>query len=94
MFPFKGSLYKLCSIKKSLATFSGFKGDKEQVYNYVQQQFHEKYNLKWLKPIGFNNAYALMMRREQSQRLGVKNISDLTPNPLSKKVRGQDLPKK
>jgi len=29
------------------------------------------------KPIGFNNAYALMMREKTSERLNIKTISDL-----------------
>jgi osmoprotectant transport system permease protein len=61
-----------------------FKGNKEEIYNYVQKKFHEKYNLKWLKPVGFNNSYALMMRREQSKQIGVTSISDLK-NYLDKK---------
>ena len=56
---------------------AGFKGNKEKIYNYVQQQFYRKYNLKWLKPIGFNNAYALMMRKDLSERLKIHSISDL-----------------
>ena len=56
---------------------SRFAGNKQAIYNYVQQQFRAKYNLEWLKPVGFNNSYALMMRREQSNRLGVTSISDL-----------------
>jgi osmoprotectant transport system permease protein len=59
-------------------------GNKEKIYNYVQSRFHEKYNLRWLKPVGFNNSYALMMRREQSKRIGVNSISDLK-NYLDKK---------
>jgi osmoprotectant transport system permease protein len=54
-----------------------FGGNKEKIYNYVQQQFSIKYNLKWLKPIGFNNAYALMMRRQLSERLNIYTITDL-----------------
>ncbi|MDQ2721621.1 MAG: ABC transporter permease/substrate-binding protein [Bacteroidota bacterium] len=61
-----------------------FRGDKEKIYNYVQQQFFKKYNLKWLKPIGFNNAYALMMRRYQSEQLKIHSITDLK-NYLDKK---------
>ncbi|MEO8412906.1 MAG: ABC transporter permease/substrate-binding protein [Ginsengibacter sp.] len=61
-----------------------FAGNKEKIYDYVQQQFTLKYNLKWLKPVGFNNSYALMMRRQQSMRLGVNSISDLK-NYLDKK---------
>ena len=59
-------------------------GNKEKIYNYVQSRFHEKYNLKWLKPVGFNNSYALMMRREQSKRIGVNSITDLK-NYIDKK---------
>jgi osmoprotectant transport system permease protein len=47
------------------------------VYQYVKREFAEKYNLAWLPPIGFNNAYALMMRKEQADRLNIKTISDL-----------------
>ncbi|MEO8765700.1 MAG: ABC transporter permease/substrate-binding protein [Ginsengibacter sp.] len=59
-------------------------GNKEKIYNYVQNRFHEKYHLKWLKPVGFNNSYALMMRREQTKQIGVSSISDLK-NYLDKK---------
>ena len=31
----------------------------------------------WLQPIGFNNAYAMMMRRQQARELGLHSISDL-----------------
>jgi len=54
-----------------------FKGDKEKIYDYVQQEFYKRYDLQWLKPIGFNNAYALMMRRAQSEKLHIRSISDL-----------------
>lgn len=52
-------------------------GSKERVYKYVQQQFMHRYQIKWLKPIGFNNAYALMMRRKQAKHLNIRTISDL-----------------
>jgi osmoprotectant transport system permease protein len=58
--------------------------NKEKIYNYVQTMFNEKYNLKWLQPVGFNNSYALMMRKEQSKRTGVTTISDLV-NYLNRK---------
>lgn len=49
----------------------------QKVYAYVNQEFSKKYQLEWLKPIGFNNAYALMMRRKQAAKLGIVSISDL-----------------
>ncbi|MBN8854906.1 MAG: hypothetical protein J0H07_23805 [Sphingobacteriales bacterium] len=52
--------------------------DRDSVYNYVKERFDEKYRLTWLDPIGFNNAYALMMRRSQAQQLGIHTISELT----------------
>lgn len=66
------------------ATIKQLGANEQNIYNYVQQQFLRKYNLKWLKPVGFNNSYCLMMRREQSKRIGVNSISDLV-NYLNKK---------
>ena len=51
--------------------------NKETVYQYVKQEFSKKYAISWLKPIGFNNAYALMMRRQQAAELAINSISDL-----------------
>jgi osmoprotectant transport system permease protein len=51
--------------------------NRDSVYNYVRQRFDQEYDLAWLDPIGFNNAYALMMRRGQARQLGIRTISDL-----------------
>ena len=52
-------------------------GNKDSVYTYVRDRFDRDYGLNWLEPIGFNNAYALMMRRGEASRLGIQTISDL-----------------
>jgi len=52
-------------------------GDRDSVYSYVRRRFDQLYGLTWLDPIGFNNAYALMMRRGQARALGIHTISDL-----------------
>src|SRR5665213_2767495 len=52
-------------------------GSKDKTYAYVKQQFESLYHIKWLQPIGFNNAYALMMRQKQAKDLNVKTITDL-----------------
>ncbi len=49
----------------------------DSVYQFVQQQFRARYQMDWLKPLGFNNSYCLMMRREQAQQLGIRSIEDL-----------------
>jgi osmoprotectant transport system permease protein len=51
--------------------------DNNKTYNYVAYEFEKKYGIKWLEPIGFNNAYALMMREKQAKQLNIKTISDL-----------------
>ncbi len=51
--------------------------DPEGVYNYVKNEFEKNYGIQWLSPLGFNNAYALMVRREDSEKYGWKKISDL-----------------
>ena len=51
--------------------------NKDKTYQYVQGAFLSKYKIKWLKPIGFNNSYALMMRQKQSKELNVNSITDL-----------------
>jgi len=51
--------------------------DKNAVYDFVSTEFHSRYRLKWLKPIGFNNAYVLMMRKEHAKALGISTISEL-----------------
>jgi osmoprotectant transport system permease protein len=51
--------------------------NRDSVYDYVQARFNSLYDLEWLEPIGFNNAYALMMRRSQARQLRIQSISDL-----------------
>ena len=84
MYPEYTGTALLVILQTPSAIVSGFGGSREKIYNYVQQQFQVKYNLRWLKPVGFNNSYALMMRREQSKRIGVNSITDLE-NYLDKK---------
>lgn len=67
----------LVLLKPSEELLKNIMGDKEKVYEYVQNEFNRQYNLKWLQPIGFNNAYALMMRRKQAESLNIKTISHL-----------------
>ncbi|GEP52594.1 hypothetical protein FNO01nite_32660 [Flavobacterium noncentrifugens] len=58
-------------------TVNGLIKDKNAVYDFVSKEFRSRYGLKWLKPIGFNNAYVLMMRKKHAEELRVSTISDL-----------------
>ena len=49
----------------------------DSVYGFVKREFQQKYQLAWMAPLGFNNSYSLMMRREQANALDIQSISGL-----------------
>jgi osmoprotectant transport system permease protein len=51
--------------------------DPNQVYDYVKKEFKNKYGIDMLKPLGFNNTYALAVRQETAQQYQLNTISDL-----------------
>ena len=67
----------LVLLKPSAQTIEEVSKSPEKTFNYVNLEFRKQYGIEWLKPLGFNNAYALMMRRKQAGELKIKNISDL-----------------
>lgn len=67
----------LAILQAPAATVAKLQASKDSTYHYVQREFLKRYQAKWLKPIGFNNAYALMMRRQQANQLHIKTISAL-----------------
>lgn len=54
-------------------------GYADKVYDIVAEAYPEEFGVEWLKPWGFNNTYAIAMRRDQAEELGVTSISDLVP---------------
>lgn len=67
----------LAILKPGRAQLKILGGDREKVYDFVKNEFLKQHKLQWLRPIGFNNAYALMMRRAQAQSLNIQSITDL-----------------
>jgi glycine betaine/choline ABC-type transport system substrate-binding protein len=51
--------------------------DPVKVYDTVQRLYKERFKLSWLKPWGFNNTYALVIRKEDADRLRAAKVSDL-----------------
>lgn len=49
----------------------------ETIYQKTKEGYLEKFNIKWLEPIGFANNYALSVTAETAEELGVKTLSDL-----------------
>ena len=67
----------LVIMQPSAATLKTLPMQSDSVYAFVRRQFEEQYQLAWLEPLGFNNSYALMMRREQAKALGIRSIEEL-----------------
>jgi glycine betaine/choline ABC-type transport system substrate-binding protein len=51
--------------------------DPDEVYDRVSTEYRERWNLHWLEPFGFDNAYTLTMPREKAEELGIRSVSDL-----------------
>ncbi len=46
-------------------------------FEMVRREFGHDYDLVWLERFGFNNAWTLVMRRQDARGFGLKTISDL-----------------
>ncbi len=68
----------LVILQPDAATLHRLNGQPDAVYPYVTNEFRRRYALHWGQPLGFNNAYCLMMRRPQATALGLTTISQLT----------------
>jgi osmoprotectant transport system permease protein len=51
--------------------------DPGQVYQLVSREFRRRFGVRWLPPLGFENTYAIAVRRETAQRLRLTTLSDL-----------------
>ena len=51
--------------------------DQEEVFGIVKQDYREHFGVQWLKPFGFNNTYAITVRKSEVSRFGWVRISDL-----------------
>ena len=50
--------------------------DPQAVYREVADSYREQFQLRWMRPFGFNNTYAMVVRAEDAEREGWKTISD------------------
>jgi osmoprotectant transport system permease protein len=51
--------------------------DPAQVFDRVSREFRRRWNARWLPPLGFENTYAVAVRRETAVRHGLATLSDL-----------------
>ena len=52
--------------------------DPREVYRRVKESYRKE-GIEWLQPLGFNNTFAILIRGEAAERLGVRAISDIAP---------------
>ncbi len=51
--------------------------DPREVYRQVAREFRRRFGARWLPPLGFQNTYAIAVRRETARRFGLATLSDL-----------------
>jgi glycine betaine/choline ABC-type transport system substrate-binding protein len=51
----------------------------ENAFQFVANTYKDRFGIRWLRPFGFNNTYAITVRREDARRQGWTRISDLKP---------------
>jgi osmoprotectant transport system substrate-binding protein len=60
-------------------------GDAKSVFLRVKQDYAARFNLEVTEPLGFENTFAIVVRGDDAQRFGLRNVSDLAP--LAPKMR-------
>ena len=51
--------------------------DPREAFARVAAEFARRWGIRWLPPLGFENTYAIAVRRETAERLGLRTLSDL-----------------
>ena len=51
--------------------------DPREAFARVAAEFERRWGIRWLPPLGFENTYAIAVRRETAERLGLRTLSDL-----------------
>jgi len=51
--------------------------DPQAVFDVVSREFASRYDVRWLPPLGFENTYAIAVRRTTADSLSLTSLSDL-----------------
>jgi osmoprotectant transport system substrate-binding protein len=51
--------------------------DRDSVYRAVAAEYGRRFDLAWGRPLGFDNTFAILVRRSDAERYGLRAISDL-----------------
>ena len=55
--------------------------DPRLTFSHVSAAFDARYGVRWLPPLGFQNGYAIAVRRETAERFALRTLSDLKSHP-------------
>jgi glycine betaine/choline ABC-type transport system substrate-binding protein len=50
--------------------------DPAEVYRRVQSAYLSRFDVDWTEPLGFNNTFAILVRREDAQKYALKTVGD------------------
>ena len=53
------------------------RSDPGAVFGRVSREFEARYGVRWLPPLGFENTYAVAVRKETAERYRLRTLSDL-----------------
>ncbi|RME42964.1 MAG: ABC transporter permease subunit [Deltaproteobacteria bacterium] len=53
--------------------------DRKRVYETVAREYRRRFSAEWLPPFGFDNTYAISVRRSDARARNLATISDLIP---------------
>lgn len=56
------------------------RADPRATFAHVQRESTERFGVRWLPPLGFQNGYTIAVRDETATRLGLRTLSDLARN--------------
>ena len=54
--------------------------DSARVYDAVKTAYDSRFGIEWTEPLGFNNTFAIIVRKSDADNLNVKTISDAAPH--------------
>jgi glycine betaine/choline ABC-type transport system substrate-binding protein len=53
--------------------------DPARVYETVRAAYKMRFGIEWTEPLGFNNTFAIIIRKSDAQKFNLKTISDAAP---------------
>ena len=54
--------------------------DSSRVYDTVKAAYNSRFGVDWTEPLGFNNTFAIIIRKSDAEKLNLKTISDASPH--------------